>query len=90
MIRVNDLKSHYSIKILVALVLVKLGTAGAVSTMTANFVEPIVKELGCDVSEFTMTISINAIHPLSGCRRLCRSRLPGAALAPSLDRKSVV
>ena len=47
MIRVNDLKSHYSIKILVALVLVKLGTAGAVSAMTANFVEPIVKELGC-------------------------------------------
>ncbi len=61
MTRVNDLKSHYSIKILVALVLVKLGTAGAVSAMTANFVEPIVKELGCDVSEFTMTISINAI-----------------------------
>ena len=39
MIRVNDLKSHYSIKILVALVLVKLGTAGAVSAMTANFVD---------------------------------------------------
>ena len=46
MTRVNDLKSHYSIKILVALVLVKLGTAGAVSAMTANFVEPIVKERG--------------------------------------------
>ena len=47
MIRVNDLKSHYSIKILVALVLVKLGTAGAVSAMTANFVNYQIGRASC-------------------------------------------
>lgn len=57
----NDRKMHYAWKIVIALILIKIGTGGAVSAMTGNFVAPIVKELGCQVSEFTMLISINAI-----------------------------
>ncbi|MGJ4850445.1 MFS transporter [Bacillota bacterium Meth-B3] len=54
-------KMHYAWMIVVACILMKLGAGGAVYSMTGNFVTPVVKELGCQVSEFTMTISINAI-----------------------------
>lgn len=54
-------KMHYAWKIMTACILIKVGTAGAVSAMTGNFVAPIIRELGCQVSEFTMLISINAI-----------------------------
>lgn len=54
-------KNHYAWKILLACILIKVGTSGAVFSMTGNFVAPIVKELGCQVSEFTMLISIDAI-----------------------------
>lgn len=55
------LSKHYAGKIFLALILMKIGAAGAVSAMTLNFVAPIVKELGSEVSAFTMMISINAI-----------------------------
>ena len=52
---------HYAWKITVACILIKVGTAGAVSAMTGNFVAPIIRALDCQVSEFTMLININAI-----------------------------
>ena len=54
-------KIHYAWKILFACILIKAGSAGAVSAMMGNFIAPIVKELNCQVSEFTMLISICAI-----------------------------
>ncbi|MHC1785788.1 MAG: MFS transporter [Christensenellales bacterium] len=57
----KDRKMHYAWKILIACILIKAGSAGAVSAMMGNFVAPIVKELNCQVSEFAMLISICAI-----------------------------
>lgn len=57
----KSLRSHYAWKITIALILIKVGTAGVVSAMMGNFVAPIVRELGSQVSELTFTISINAI-----------------------------
>lgn len=57
----KELKSHYAYRILIALIMMKLGVDGAVTAMTGNFVTPIVMELGCQVSEFTTMISVNAI-----------------------------
>ena len=54
-------KMNYAWKIVIACILIKAGSAGAVSAMMGNFVAPIVKELNCQVSEFTMLISICAI-----------------------------
>ncbi|MDR2505071.1 MAG: MFS transporter [Oscillospiraceae bacterium] len=48
-------------KIVAALILMKLGTGGAASVMSANFVKPIVEEFGVEVNQFTMMISINAV-----------------------------
>ena len=57
----RKMRMHYSSRILLACVLVKIGTAGAVSAITGNFVAPIVREMNSQVSEFTMLMSINAI-----------------------------
>ena len=52
---------HYAWKIVIACVLMKLGAAGATSVSMSNFVSPIVNELGCEVSELTTFVSIQAI-----------------------------
>jgi len=57
----NSLRTHYAGKIALACVLIKIGTTGAISAMMGNFVAPIVRELGCQVSELTMMISLNAV-----------------------------
>ncbi len=54
-------KMHYAWKIVIACILMKLGTAGAISVAISNFVAPIVAELGCDVAELTMFTSICGI-----------------------------
>lgn len=54
-------KMHYAWKVVIACILIKVGSAGAVSAWMGNFVTPIVQELGCQVSEFTMVTSIQAI-----------------------------
>lgn len=54
-------KMHYAWKVVIACILLKVGAAGATSAWMGNFVTPIVLELGCQVSEFTMVTSIQAI-----------------------------
>lgn len=54
-------KMHYAWKIVIACILMKLGTGGALFAAMGNFVAPIVADLDCEVSQLTMYISINAI-----------------------------
>lgn len=54
-------KMHYAWKILIACILMKLGTGGALMAAVGNFVAPIVAELNCSVSALTMFTSIQAI-----------------------------
>ena len=54
-------KKHYAWKIVIACILIKLGTSGFVSVAMGNFVTPIVNDLGCKVSQLTMYTSIDAI-----------------------------
>lgn len=57
----NKGKLHYAWKIVMACILLKVGTGGAVMAATGNFITPIVKELGCPVSALTMFVSIEAV-----------------------------
>lgn len=59
--KTKEKKIHYAWKILFACIFLKLGTGGAVAATVGNFVTPIVEELGCPVSAFTMLVSIEAI-----------------------------
>ena len=52
---------HYAWKIMIACIFMKLGNGGMVVSIAGNFVTPIVNELGCQVSEFTMLVSIEAV-----------------------------
>ncbi|MCI8474901.1 MAG: MFS transporter [Oscillospiraceae bacterium] len=52
---------HYAWKIMIACIFLKLGNGGAITAITGNFVTPIVRDLGCQVSQFTMIVSIEAI-----------------------------
>lgn len=54
-------KMHYAWKIVIACILMKLGTGGATAAAVGNFITPIVQELGCKVSQLTMFTSIQAI-----------------------------
>lgn len=54
-------KMHYAWKIVIACILMKLGTGGACMAAVGNFITPIVQELGCQVSQLTMFTSIQAI-----------------------------
>lgn len=54
-------KKHYAWKIVLACILMKLGTGGFVGVAMGNFITPIVRELGCQVSQLTTYTSINAI-----------------------------
>ena len=54
-------KMHYAWKVVIACILIKIGSAGALSASMGNFVTPIVQELGCQVSQFTMVTSIQAV-----------------------------
>lgn len=59
--KANGKKIHYAWKIMIACILLKLGTGGAVAATVGNFVTPIVQELECEVSKFTMLVSIEAV-----------------------------
>lgn len=54
-------KMHYAWKVMIACILIKIGTAGMTMSAMGNFVTPIVKELGCGVSALTAYTSINAV-----------------------------
>lgn len=54
-------KKHYAWKIVLACILMKLGTGGFIGVAMGNFITPIVRELGCQVSQLTTYTSINAI-----------------------------
>ncbi len=54
-------KIHYAWKIMIACILIKIGTGGFIGVAMGNFITPIVRELGCQVSRLTMYTSINAI-----------------------------
>lgn len=51
---------HYAWVVFASLILMKLGLGGAVMCIAGNFVTPVVKELGCQVSQFTMLVSVEA------------------------------
>ena len=46
-------KMHYAWKIVIACILMKLGTGGACAAAVGNFITPIVQDLGCKVSQLT-------------------------------------
>ncbi|NLO85453.1 MAG: MFS transporter [Clostridiales bacterium] len=52
---------HYAWKIVIACILMKVGTGGACMAAIGNFIAPITSELGCQVSQFTMFTSIQAV-----------------------------
>lgn len=54
-------KKHYAWKVMLACILIKIGIDGMTMSAMGNFVTPIVKELGCGVSELTAYTSINAV-----------------------------
>lgn len=54
-------KTHYAWKILIACIAIKIGTGGASAAAMANFITPIVNDLGCQVSQLTLYTSVNAI-----------------------------
>ena len=58
-------KKHYAWKIVLACILMKLGTGGFIGVAMGNFITPIVRELGCQVSQLTTYTSINAISMAS-------------------------
>ena len=53
-------KLHYAWVIMMACISMKIGE-GSINCMLTNFVTPIVKELGCEVSQLTLAMSIDAI-----------------------------
>lgn len=53
-------KIHYAWKIMIALIFLKIGE-GAINCNLSNFITPVVAEFGCKVSEFALSMSINAI-----------------------------
>lgn len=53
-------KLHYAWIIMMACVSMKIGE-GTINCMLGNFITPIVKDLGCEVSQLTLTMSIDAI-----------------------------
>ena len=52
---------HYAWKVVIACILIKLGTGGFTAVAMGNFVTPIVTDLGCQVSELTTYTNFNAI-----------------------------
>lgn len=54
-------KLHYAWKVVIACILIKLGTGGFTAVAMGNFVTPIVSELGCPVSKLTAYTNFNAI-----------------------------
>lgn len=54
-------KKHYAWKVMIACILIKIGTAGMTAVAMGNFVTPIVRELGCSVSSLSAYTSVNAI-----------------------------
>lgn len=53
-------KLHYAWIVFASLILLKIGVGGVVYCIAGNFVTPVVEELGCSVSQFTMVVSIEA------------------------------
>lgn len=54
-------KMHYAWKIVIACILLKLGTGGATGAAVGNFITPIAQDLNCKVSELTVFTSLQAI-----------------------------
>lgn len=54
-------KLHYAWKIVIACILMKLGTGGACAAAVGNFITPITQDLGCKVSQITLYTSFQAI-----------------------------
>lgn len=53
-------KMHYAWVVFICCILLKMGLGGAVMSISPNFVTPVVEELGCTVSQFTMLVSVEA------------------------------
>ena len=53
-------KIHYAWVIFGCCIALKLGVAGVVGCLSGNFVTPVVEELHCPVSQFTMFVSVEA------------------------------
>ena len=53
-------KLHYAWIVYIILILLKVGVGGSVYCNAGNFVTPVVQELGCSVSQFTMVVSVEA------------------------------
>lgn len=59
--KVRKQKIHYAWKIVIACILLKLGTGGATGAAVGNFITPIAQDLNCKVSQLTVFTSLQAI-----------------------------
>lgn len=53
-------RMHYAWVIFACCVLLRLGVGGVVGCLAGNFVTPVVNDLGCAVSQFTLFVSVEA------------------------------
>ncbi len=53
-------KLHYAWVAFGCCIALKLGVAGVVGCLSGNFVTPVVRDLGCPVSQFTLFVSVEA------------------------------
>ena len=53
-------KLHYAWIVFISCIFLKIGVGGVVYCIAGNFVTPVVQDLGCSVSQFTMVVSIEA------------------------------
>ncbi|MCC8103290.1 MAG: MFS transporter [Clostridiales bacterium] len=54
-------RQHYAWKIMFACIMIKIGSSAVTGAAMGNFITPIVNELGCQVSQLTMFVSIEAV-----------------------------
>lgn len=53
-------KIHYAWIVFLSCIFLKIGVGGVVYCIAGNFVTPVVQDMGCTVSQFTMVVSIEA------------------------------
>lgn len=56
----RERRFHYAWVIFACCILLKIGLGGSIMAIAVNFATPVVRELGCGVSQFTMLVSVEA------------------------------
>ncbi|MGI5888287.1 MAG: CynX/NimT family MFS transporter [Oscillospiraceae bacterium] len=61
MVKIFGKQVHYAWVILICCVLLAIGATGAINCYRQNFVNPVVSEFGCTVTEFTITGTVECV-----------------------------